>query len=140
MFFYANAVIFNRKDICGLRMYHGNCKHGTIAAIFDGIANDLSQHKLKSSTVCIDCFRLQFVENDKLLLFKKWGIVLQNFTQAVIQIDILKSVILCTALQPGIVQHLRDILLKLTADIIQLCLQGRRDFIVPVIQEHGQQR
>ena len=24
--------------------------------------------------------------------------------------------------------------------IIQLCLQGRRDFIVPVIQEHGQQR
>ena len=32
------------------RMYHGNCKHGTIAAIFDGIANDLSQHKLKSST------------------------------------------------------------------------------------------
>ena len=140
IFFYANAVIFNRKDICGLRMYHGNRKHGTIAAIFDGIANDLSQHKLKSSTVCIDCFRLQFVENDKLLLFKKWGIVLQNFTQAVIQIDILKSVILCTALQPGIVQHLRDILLKLTADIIQLCLQGRRDFIVPVIQEHGQQR
>ena len=140
IFFYANAVIFNRKDICSLRMYHGNCKHGTIAAIFDGIANDLSQHKLKSSTVCIDCFRLQFVENDKMLLFKKWGIVLQNFTQAVIQIDILKSVILCTALQPGIVQHLRDILLKLTADIIQLCLQGRRDFIVPVIQEHGQQR
>ena len=68
-------------------MYHGNCKHGTIAAIFDGSANDLSQHKLKSSTVCIDCFRLQFVENDKLLLFKKWGIVLQNFTQAVIQIE-----------------------------------------------------
>ena len=97
IFFYANAVIFNRKDICGLRMYHGNCKHGTIAAIFDGIANDLSQHKLKSSTVCIDCFRLQFVENDKLLLFKKWGIVLQNFTQAVIQIDILKLIILCTA-------------------------------------------
>ena len=42
IFFYANAVIFNRKDICGLRIYHGNCKHGTIAAIFDGIANDLS--------------------------------------------------------------------------------------------------
>ena len=140
IFFYANAVIFNRKDICSLRMYHGNCKHGTIAAIFDGIANDLSQHKLKSSTVCIDCFRLQFIENYKLLFFQKWGIVLQNFPQAVIQIDILKSVILCTALQPGIVQHLRDILLKLTADIIQLCLQGRRDFIVPVIQEHGQQR
>ena len=37
-------------------------------------------------------------------------------------------------------RNLRDILLKLTADIIQLCLQGRRDFIVPVIQEHGQQR
>ena len=71
----------------------------------EDVTQMLSQHKLKSSTVCIDCFRLQFVENDKLLLFKKWGIVLQNFTQAVIQIDILKSVILCTALQPGIVQQ-----------------------------------
>ena len=98
MFFYANAVIFNRKDICGLRMYHGNCKHGTIAAIFYGIAHDLSQHKLKPSTVCIDCFRLQFIDNYKLLFFQKWGIVLQNFPQAVIQIDILKLIILCTAL------------------------------------------
>lgn len=24
IFFYTNAVILNRKDICGLRMYHGN--------------------------------------------------------------------------------------------------------------------
>ena len=35
----------------------------------------------------------------------------------------------------------RRVLLELMkADIIQFCLQGRRHFVAPIIQEHGQQR
>jgi hypothetical protein len=38
----------------------------------------------------MDCFRLEFVGNDELLLFTMCALVLQNFTQAVDLIDILE--------------------------------------------------
>ena len=77
--------------------------------------------------------------NGEPLLLQQRGVVLQNLLQDLLKRNILKEIVLGSALQPGIVEHLGNILLELAAHIVQPGMQVEWDLVRPVIQDHCQQ-